>query len=192
MVYEKSRKIYSLETETENIPYPENFYSFQKLSTERKIISANQQEKLNYIIIRPFNIVGKGDNYLFRKSSHVIPDIIKKINRNSKIINIYGNGKQSRSFIHFEDVSRAILQLTINNKIRNEIFNVGNEKQYSINQIIKKILKIKKIKNSTIKKNIGFKIDVLNNGANIKKIKKILNFNLEYNIDDIIKNYLLK
>ena len=88
MVYEKSRKKYSSENDTETIGYPQNFYSFQKLSTERKIISANQQEKLNYIIIRPFNFVGKADDYLFKKSSNVILDILKKINRNSIILNI--------------------------------------------------------------------------------------------------------
>ncbi|MDB3873589.1 NAD(P)-dependent oxidoreductase, partial [Pelagibacteraceae bacterium] len=96
MVYEKNKKKYSSEDDTKSISYPENFYSFQKLSTERKIISANVQENLNYVIIRPFNIVGNGDYYLFEKSSHVIPDIIRKINKNSKVINIYGNGKQSR------------------------------------------------------------------------------------------------
>ena len=192
MVYEKNKKKYSSEIDTENISYPQNFYSFQKLSTERKILSANQQENLNYIIIRPFNIVGKGDEYLFKKSTHVIPDIIRKINKNPKVINIYGNGNQSRSFIHYKDVSQAILQSSINNKIRNEIFNVGNERQYSINEIINKILKIKKIDNLIVQKNKSFKIDVINNGANIKKIKKMLNFKLKYNIDDIIKNYSLK
>jgi nucleoside-diphosphate-sugar epimerase len=59
--------------------FPNNFYSFEKLASERLLLAANTQYNIPYLILRPFNIIGHDGTERIKKSTHVIPDLIKKI-----------------------------------------------------------------------------------------------------------------
>jgi nucleoside-diphosphate-sugar epimerase len=192
-IYEKNSKLKSKEGSENNMSFPNNFYSFEKLASERLLLAANTQYNIPYLILRPFNIIGHDGTERIKKSTHVIPDLIKKIKNNIKKIKIYGDGNQKRSFIHYQDVAEAIFKCTTSNKIINETINIGGPKGYKIIEIVKSIYKrIHPKKKLIIKKTKYFKIDHKNNVADISKLLKFSKFTFKYNIKKSLNSYFQK
>ena len=79
-------------------------------------------------------------------------------------LTIVGNGKQTRDFIHVDDLTNAFIKLARSN-LKNRIYNLGSGKETSINKIAD-IIGGKKI---FIPKRPG---DPNRSCANISKIKK--------------------
>ena len=98
-----------------------------------------------------------------------------------------------RDFLHVDDLSNAIyLCLKSKNKKKINIFNLGSGKSISIGFIVKKLINIsnKKLKLVFLpyiksKEDIGDK----NHKANIKKIKKILNWRPQIDINQGLKKF---
>ena len=120
--------------------------------------------------------------------SHVIPDITKKILKSRNTIEILGNGKQTRCFIHVEDLSDAIVKC-LSKKIVNTDFNVGGAKEFSINQIVDNINNIvspkKKLKKIYVKSYLD---DVKRQFMNCSKAKKELKWKENIHFKDGLKS----
>ncbi len=104
-----------------------------------------QFSKATYLILRPHNIYGPRMGY-----SHVIPELIKKIleekkKKTTKTLIFSPNHK--RAFCYIDDAVDQIIKLSLNNKIKNTIFNIGNMKEE-----IKVINLAKKIKKELFEK----------------------------------------
>lgn len=65
----------------------------------------------NLIVIRPTNIFWKSQikNHSKFGESHVIPDLLIKISTASEWIEVFGDGKQIRNFLHVEDIIEFLL-----------------------------------------------------------------------------------
>ncbi len=112
---------------------PTNPYAASKLMAENLCKHYNSFFNTNVVIIRPFNIYGKGQAKEF-----LIP----------KIINLARTGKLSlfdsrpkRDYVYIEDLVESIISL-IDYKPNNgfEIFNVGSGKSYSVKEVVKVVL----------------------------------------------------
>jgi len=123
------------------------------------------------------------------KHRHVIEDLFFKIKAGENPLIIIGDGKQKRCFTHVKDLARGIILTLENNKAINEIFNIGNEKEYEISEIVEiiknvkfpeKKLKIKHIKNANN--------DVNRNSADSKKALKILKWKPEITMESGIQD----
>lgn len=66
-----------------------------------------KQYGLNSIFLLPTNLYGPGD-----KSTHVIPDLIRKFMKNKNIVELYGFKETTREFLHVDDCARAIILAT--------------------------------------------------------------------------------
>lgn len=133
----------------EDIFNPRFSYSAGKIISESITINYLRNSNIKYKIIRPHNIFGENMGL-----KHVIPQIIFKIfkstnkfQKNNAKIKIQGNGKETRAFCYIKDaVEQTIF---ISDKIKeNGIFNVGFTREMKINDLIKEIDKILKIKTS--------------------------------------------
>ena len=124
--------------ETDAYPaYPEDGYGWEKLFSERMCNHFNEDYNFNCKIARYHNIYGpegtfdggreKAPAALCRKIA------MAKIN-NSKDIEIWGDGEQTRSFLYIEDCVDATLQL-VSSDYKYPI-NIGSEEQVSINQMV--------------------------------------------------------
>jgi len=119
------------------IPTPENYgpcipispYGASKLAGEALISSYCHTYGINALIFRLANIVGS------RSTHGVILDFINKLKGDNKRLEILGDGKQSKSYLHVREcVDAMLICLTkVNNKI--EIFNVGNEDEIDVMSI---------------------------------------------------------
>jgi UDP-glucose 4-epimerase len=119
------------------------------------------------IIFRPHNVYGPNMGF-----DHVIPELMIKSLKAKNKITIEGSGKETRSFCYIDDFINGLIIL-IKKKISGfNIFNIGNDREISINNLTKLI-----IKNS--KKNLLIKNKKLRTGSSkrrcpdIKKIKRL-------------------
>lgn len=91
---------------------------------------------LNYTIFRIFNTYGPNQSEDF-----VIPKFLSLAGCD-KEIKIYGDGSQTRTFLYIDDNIDSILRCFEGKKYLNETINIGSDKQYSIYEIAKIIIKL--------------------------------------------------
>lgn len=133
-------------------PHDSNYgYAYSKRMLEVQSRAYRQQYNCNFITAIPNNLFGEHDNFHL-ENSHVIPAIIRKIydakNNNTNVL-LWGNGLSLREFTYAEDVARILL-LLIHNYDSNQPLNIGNTKEFSINEIANKIAQILNFENKII------------------------------------------
>ena len=72
---------------------------------------------------------------------HVIPEFIRKAVNEEKFL-VNGDGTESRSFCYISDIVKEIELITSGSNGKNEIFNIGNSVETTINQLISELEKI--------------------------------------------------
>lgn len=147
------------------------------------------ENKLPIRIVRFFNTVGP------RQVGHygmVVPRFVSAALKNEPL-SVYGTGDQIRCFCHVSDAVRGLLLVMDSDQAVGEVFNVGNNQQISIMELAKKVIEITGSK-STIEK-IAYKKaypegfeDMQRRVPDISKIKQVLGWSPEINLDQIIKD----
>jgi UDP-glucose 4-epimerase len=147
------------------------------------------ENKLPIRIVRFFNTIGP------RQVGHygmVVPRFVSAA-LNNEPLSVYGSGDQIRCFCHVNDAVRALLLVMDSNKAIGEVFNVGNNQQISIMELAKKVIELTG-STSSIEKIAyekaypeGFE-DMQRRVPDISKIKQVLGWTPEINLDQIIKD----
>ena len=116
-------------------------YSYASSKILGEVLTYNYlRNDVKKIIFRPHNIYGPGMGF-----EHVIPEIVKKVNIKTKklslkegVIKIQGSGFESRSFCYIDDAVNGII-LAANKGKNKQIYNVGNQDEIMIKDLIYKI-----------------------------------------------------
>lgn len=125
--------LYSLPLKETDLLSPKSLYAASKLAAEALAESFFQSYGLETVCLRYFNVYG-----LRQREDSAYAAVIPKFIRcyqQRQVPQIYGDGKQSRDFIHVSDIARAnILAAKSSSEIiaRQRIFNIGTGKQTSI------------------------------------------------------------
>ncbi len=93
-----------------------------------KVLSPSMQ----CIVLRPANIYGANDK--FDDRSHVLPATIMKVVNKQNPIEVWGDGKDIRDFIHIDDFVRACM-IVMNKVDSYDIFNIGSGVGKSVDDI---------------------------------------------------------
>jgi len=109
------------------------YYGVSKLFIEKMIFLENNLSKLNYVILRPSNLYGPGQNVIGNQG--LIAIILGKILNGEEVI-IWGDGENIRDYIYIDDLISCICKL-LRSDVNNEIINIGTGFGHSINDIIK-------------------------------------------------------
>ena len=160
-------------------------YGSSKLAIESFCNSYASVYDINTTILRFSNAYG---NHSFHKNS-VISKYIKNILNNKPLI-VFGDGRQTRDYIHVNDIVLAIFK-SIKTKSKSESYHIGTGIETEINQIIKIM--------SSIFKKLGYNIpaivyennrigDMKNNSLYIKNTYKKLKWKSAIQLDEGIKN----
>ncbi len=147
------------------------------------------ENKLPIRLIRFFNTVGPRQvgNY-----GMVVPRFVSAALKNEPL-SVYGSGDQIRCFCHVDDAVRALLLVLDSDKTIGEVFNVGNNKQVTIMELAKKIIELtgskSEIETIPYEKAYpeGFE-DMQRRVPDISKIKEVLGWTPEINLEQIIKD----
>jgi len=143
MIFTSTSAVYG---EAKVMPTPEDYcgipvsvYGATKLSCEALIESYCQTYGFECWIYRLANIIGPRSNH------GVIPDFMKKLEGNPKQLEILGNGKQKKSYLHIEDcISAMLVGLKAREKV--SIFNIGNTDSIEVDEIAEIVCQEMKIK----------------------------------------------
>lgn len=165
------------------IPMVKDFYTEARYFMERSADLYHQMFGLKYIALRYFSVYGDGEETKKSYANMVSQFIWKGIL--NKPIKIYGDGSQRRDLIHVDDVVSANLKALESDKIG--VFNVGNGKSYSFNEIISMVNKYVKqpIKVEYVKNPLKNYVDIVE--ADTNKMVKELGFKPSVNINEGIK-----
>jgi UDP-glucose 4-epimerase len=98
------------------------------------------QNKLPIRIVRLFNTVGPRQ---IGQYGMVVPRFVSAA-ISGDAISVYGDGKQSRSFCHVDDVIEALLLVLDSPKAVGQVYNVGNNFEISIADLAKKVVEVTK------------------------------------------------
>lgn len=131
------------ETEALSVPDPTNprySYSSSKIMGEIITINFAKSYSIDYTIGRIHNAYGPQMGF-----EHVIPEFIRKCIKKEPFT-VQGDGTESRSFCYVTDIINCILLTSTDDRGRNEIFNMGNPTETTINDLIKLFEKMLNVK----------------------------------------------
>jgi UDP-glucose 4-epimerase len=115
------------------VPQPEDSYGIAKRAVEQELAVSKSIFDLDYVVFRPHNVYGElqniGDRY-----RNVLGIFINEILQD-KPISVFGDGEQTRAFSYVGDVVGPIADAPWTRGARGEIFNVGTDRPYTVNQL---------------------------------------------------------
>lgn len=165
------------------VPKPLSPLGASKLACEALCSAYYHSFGVNTVSLRFSNCYG---TYSKHKTS-VIAKFIKRVIRNEPLV-IYGDGKQTRDFVHVDDICQAIyLCLTTAKPIYGEVFHIASGVETTINGLANMIIEISE-NNVQIIYEPKRKGEIERNYSNIAKAKKILGFKPKIELKDGLRD----
>lgn len=147
---------------------PVSYYGGAKLASEALISSYVSMCDMHAIIFRFPNVIGP------RLTHGVVFDFIKKLRKNPYELEILGNGTQCKPYIYVLDLIEAIINLTQEFKLNEEIYNISvGSKGTTVTQIAEIVVDVMGLKDVQFKYiggDRGWKGDVPRFSYDISKI----------------------
>ncbi len=117
----------------EMTPVPEDSYGIAKLAVEQDLKASHEMFGLDYVIFRPHNVYGEGQN-IGDRYRNVVGIFMNQI-LNGEPMTVFGDGSQQRAFTHIDDVAPIIADSVEVEAARNQIFNVGADVPFTVNTL---------------------------------------------------------
>ena len=170
---------------------PQSVYGKTKIQGEKLIQSFCKKNKINYGILRYFNIAGSspsGKIGLLNKSDNLFKNYSKQIMKKKPTLKIYGgdyntkDGSCIRDFIHVSDIAEIHYKVLnqIDKTKKSKVLNCGYNKGNSVLDVAKEFKRqsSKKVKILFIKRRKGDLVKII---ASNKKLMKFIKWRPKYN-----------
>jgi UDP-glucose 4-epimerase len=106
-------------------------YPFGKLFGEEYLLSLHDCSSLPVAIARLFNVAGPRQR---PSSGMVIPMMVQQA-LDGEPVTVHGDGRQSRTFLHVDDVVTALLALLPHNRTEPVVVNVGSDAEVTMGDL---------------------------------------------------------
>ena len=128
---------------------PDSEYGWEKLFSERVFLAYHRNYGLNVRIARFHNIFGPQGTWIGGREKSPAA-MCRKVaeSKDGDVIEVWGTGQQTRSFLYVDECVEAVLRL-MNSEFTGPV-NIGSEEMVTINQLAEMAIKISG-KNLTIK-----------------------------------------
>jgi UDP-glucose 4-epimerase len=136
---------------------PVSMYGASKLGAEGLISAFVHLFGLQAWIFRPANIIGP------RSTHGVVFDFMRKLKKNPKELVILGDGKQSKAYLHVDDVLDALLLVQKKTKEPLSFFNLSSRSFITVNRIADLVIRgmeLGPVKRTHTPGKVGWKGDV--------------------------------
>jgi UDP-glucose 4-epimerase len=166
-------------------------YACSKAIDEFLALAYYKEKKLPVVIARLFNTVGPRQTGRY---GMVLPTFVQQALR-GHAITVYGDGRQTRSFTHVRDVVRALIGIVQHADAVGQVFNIGNNKEISIEALAKRIREKTGSSSEIVfipydqAYEEGFE-DMLRRVPDITKINRLIGFAPEAGIEEIIDSVI--
>jgi len=140
----------------------------------------NKQYHREYVCVSPVNLYGLNDNFNI-KDGHVIPGLINRMFKvknkmspydNSKF-EVYGTGIAQRQFLFAPDFAIILLKLLYNNSIIDGLYNICDDNEYPIREVVMIIAKLLKFEENSIIFNDYYSDGILKKTVSNKKFRNL-------------------
>tara|TARA_B100001013_G_scaffold314315_1_gene220783 strand:- start:4535 stop:5536 length:1002 start_codon:yes stop_codon:yes gene_type:complete len=127
--------------EFETTPPMDSYPGWVKRMGELQIKAYYKQYNTNsFVIVRPANVYGPGDNF-DPNNAMVIPSLINKILNGDNPLKVWGDGSAIRDFIHSKDVAYGTILALIKGQ-NSHYYNLGSGKGVSIKKLVETLNQI--------------------------------------------------
>jgi nucleoside-diphosphate-sugar epimerase len=136
MVFERATEYPTTEEHVWDVAMPRSAYGFSKLAGEVWCRAAHDEHGLPYTICRPFNAYGPGEMPDDEPGiAHAVPDLIRKCLGGRRPLQIFGDGTQTRTLTHVDDIADGIVTAMGHPAGLNEDFNVSAARELTVAEI---------------------------------------------------------
>jgi UDP-glucose 4-epimerase len=170
---------------------PISIYAVSKLADEVIGLSYYHTADIPVISARIFNTIGPRQIGLY---GMVVPRFIHQA-CNNEPITVFGDGTQSRSFCDVRDTVEALDTLASHPKAIGEIFNVGNDREISINELA--ALVRQRSGNNVEIQHVPYHVaygvaftDIARRRPDLSKLINTIHFKHKWSLDDTIKDLI--
>ena len=155
----------------------------------------NRDYGREYICVSPVNLYGIHDNFNI-EDGHVIPGLINRMYKtknqikpyNKDYFEVYGSGKAQRQFLFVPDFCNIILQILYHKEITNGIYNICDDKEYSIKEVVSLIAKIVDYDESKIVYNTNYSDGIIKKTVSNEKLKGVFPYLIFTDIENGLRN----
>lgn len=163
---------------------PISYYGWSKQMMENSILFKNRTEGLRYLIVRPSNPYGHGQNLHGRQG--LVAVAIGKI-LDGREVEVWGDGSAIRDYIYIDDLAEVFFRL-VDGGVSGETVNIGSGRGYSVNDVLAFLKIISKV-DFKIKYENARPMDVSNMVLDTEKMHKYADVELTPMLDGMAKFY---
>ncbi len=113
-------------------------YACAKMLDEFWALAYHNKKNLQVTVARFFNVSGPRQTGQW---GMVLPTFVQQA-MNNEPLTVYGDGTQKRCFMHVSDCVEAVMRLTQNELATGQVVNIGNTKEYSINELAERVIQL--------------------------------------------------
>jgi UDP-glucose 4-epimerase len=165
------------------IPTPEDPYGISKLAVEQDLRAAKHMFGIDHIIFRPHNVYGEFQN-IGDKYRNVVGIFMNQIMQ-GKPLTVFGDGKQTRAFTYIRDLSPVIAGSVHVPEARNEVFNIGADDAFTVNELAERVCKEFGVKPDI--QHLEARKEVVHAYSDHSKVKRVFKHATKYTLEDGIK-----
>ncbi len=167
----------------EMIPMPEDPYGIAKLAVEMDLKVTHEMFGMDYVIFRPHNVYGEfqniGDRY-----RNVVGIFMNQLMQ-GKPLSVFGDGSQTRAFSYIGDLAPIIANCVNVREAKNQIFNIGADKEYSVLELAEATMHAMGIEGEV--RHLEARNEVLHAHADHSKVKKVFGEEKVTSLEDGLK-----
>jgi dTDP-glucose 4,6-dehydratase len=116
---------------------PASPYAGAKIAGEQMVLSYYHAYGLPTVVLRPFNTYGP---YQRSDGEGGVVAIFLKRKLDGEVLNVYGDGTQTRDLLYVEDCARFVVEAGYSSKVNGEVLNAGLGKDISINELARMVV----------------------------------------------------
>lgn len=117
--------------------WPETVYGAAKLAGEAYARAAWRTHGFPVTVVRPFNTYGPRSHFE-GDSGEILPrTIVRALAGKSAVI--YGDGQQTRDFLHVSDTARGLATIASSDRAVGQTINIGSGVETSINEVVRTV-----------------------------------------------------
>jgi UDP-glucose 4-epimerase len=165
------------------VPAPEDSYGIAKYAVELDLKASHEMFGLDYVIFRPHNVYGERQN-TGDKYRNVI-GIFMNQSLASEPYTIFGDGEQKRAFSYIGDIAPILADSATNEGARNEIFNVGADSVYTVNQLADEVMNAMGVKTDI--KHLPARNEVVDAWSDHSKVQRVFGTHKETSLAEGLK-----
>jgi UDP-glucose 4-epimerase len=166
------------------LPNPRSPYGVSKLAAENYVQTFYEIFRLKTVCLRYFNVYGS--RQINSYYSGVITQFINRLAKNLPLV-IFGDGEQSRDFVHVQDVVDANMSALRIKGVEGETFNIATGVATTINQLASTLLEITNKSCLKVVHSKPRKGDVKHSVGDISKAQKKLHYNVKFSLKEGLK-----